>query len=143
MTVLHSAAGPYPHPLKDFTSTMARNTPGNEVGRLASQGGLYHVHRFIDFASSTPEQLGQLAAACSQATFGRGNQDVYDESYRKALKMDATNFAVQFDPTLSGLTETIEQNLLRENSGEVSIKPEIYKLNLYGSIFCPLRRPIF
>ena len=93
--------------------------------------------RFINFLSSTPEQLDQLAAACDQATFGRGNQDVYDESYRKALKMDAANFAVHFDPILSGLIKTVEENLLQGQTEKMSIRPEIYKLNVYGSLSCP------
>lgn len=96
----------------------------------------YLPHRFINFASSTPEQLEQLAAACTQATFGRGSQDVYDESYRKALKMDATDFAVQFDPILSGLTKTIEENFLQGRKEEMLIRPEIHKLNVYGSLSC-------
>jgi len=58
----------------------------------------YRTPRFINFASHTPEQLDQLAAACSPATFGHENKDVYDETYRKALKMDAADFVVQFDP---------------------------------------------
>ena len=99
----------------------------------------YPAHgRFIDFASSTPEHLDQLAAACSQATFGRGNQEVHDESYRKALKMDPVDFAVQFNPTLSGLIRTIEENLLQVQMEKNSIRPEIYKLNVYGSLLLPL-----
>ena len=103
----------------------------------------HHIYRFIDFASSTPEQLDQLAAECVPATFGRGNQDVYDESYRKALKMDASNFAVQFDPASSGLIKTIERNLLHPADIDMSIIPEIYKLNVYGRPFHPLRDQIF
>lgn len=97
----------------------------------------HHTHRFIDFASSTPEQLDQLAVACDPATFGRGNQDVHDESYRKALKMDAAGFAVQFDPTAFGLIKTIEEGLLQGRTQKMRIRPEIYKLNVYGSLSCP------
>jgi len=95
----------------------------------------YRTRRFINFASHTPEQLDQLAAACSPATFGRGDQDVYDETYRKALKMDTVDFAAQFDPTVSSLTETIRENLLQGQAEKMEIKPEIYKLNIYGR-FC-------
>ena len=64
---------------------------------------------------------------------------MYDESYRKALKMDNTDFAVQFDPTLSGLIKTIEENLLQGQMEKMSIRPEVYKLNVYGSLspYCP------
>ena len=94
----------------------------------------YRARRFINFASSTPEQLDRLAAACSPATFGRGDQDVYDESYRKALKMDATDFAVQFDPIVSSLMKIVEENLLQGETEKMSIRPEIYKLNIYGDL---------
>jgi len=97
-------------------------------------GVTYRTHRFINFASSTPEQLDQLVAACSPASFGRGGQDLYDESYRKALKMDAADFAVQFDPTASSLIKTIEGSLLQAQTEKMSIRPEIYKLNVYGDL---------
>ena len=58
---------------------------------------------------------------------------MYDESYRKALKMDAADFAVQFDPAVSGLIKTIEGNLLQGQTENMSIRPEIYKLNVYGN----------
>ena len=59
--------------------------------------------RFIDFVSATSEELDQLTAACEPATFGRGNEDAHDETYRKAGKMDASNFSVKPDPIGSGL----------------------------------------
>ena len=89
--------------------------------------------RFIDFTSATPEELNQLAAACQPATFGHGTEDVYDETYRKAGKMDAQNFSVQLDPISSGLIQTIESQLAPTQAGKpMSIKAEIYKLNVYG-----------
>lgn len=87
--------------------------------------------RFIDFASVSPEDLDLLAAACDPATFGRGKEDVYDESYRKAVKMDASNFSVQLDLVGSGLTRTIEDQLLQCETGNMRIKAELYKLNIY------------
>ena len=112
---------------------MARKIQGEGVKPSALQRNLPRP-RFINFASSTPKQLDQLAAACDRATFGRGNQDVYDESYRKALKMDTTGFAAQFDPTLSSLIKIIEGSLLQGQKEKMSIRSEIYKLNVYGSL---------
>ena len=66
-------------------------------------------HKFVNFASATDEDLVTLTEACDPATFGRGNEDVYDESYRKALKMDASNFAAQLDLAASGLIRTVEE----------------------------------
>lgn len=88
--------------------------------------------RFVDLSSATPEEINQLSTACDLATFGRGEEDIYDETYRKAVKMDASNFAVQFDPVRAGLIKTIEEQLLRSQKEEMSINAEIYKLNVYG-----------
>ena len=96
----------------------------------------YRTRRFIDFASHTPEQLDQLAVACGPATFGLGNQDVYDETYRKALKMDPTDFVARFDPTVSSLIDILRENLLQGQAERMEIKPEIHKLNVYGSLWC-------
>jgi hypothetical protein len=37
-----------------------------------------------------------LSDACQPATFGVNKEDVLDESYRKAGKMDVTDFATNF-----------------------------------------------
>ena len=76
-----------------------------------------------------------LTAACDPATFGRGNEDVYDESYRKAVKMDASNFVVQFDLAGSGLMRTIEDQLLQSETENKYIRAELYKLNVYGDFY--------
>ena len=92
--------------------------------------------RFIDFASATSEELDQLTAACEPATFGHGKEDVYDEKYRKAGKIDASNFDTQFDPVSAGLIRTIEAQLVSTQAEkERSIRAEIYKLNVYGEFY--------
>jgi hypothetical protein len=88
--------------------------------------------RFIDFASATSEDLDLLTATCVPATFGRGNEDVYDESYRKALKMDGSDFAVQLDLVSSGIMRTLEDQLLQGETEKMYIRAELYKLNIYG-----------
>ena len=65
--------------------------------------------------------------------FGRGNEDVHDETYRKALKMDAPNFAVQLDLVASGLIRTIEDQLLQGEMEKMRIRAELYTLNVYGN----------
>jgi len=92
----------------------------------------YRTHRFIDLSATTPEQLDQLAAGCNRATFGHGDQDVYDESYRKALEMNAADFAAQFDPAASGLIKAISDHFFRGQAEKDSIRSEVYKLNVYG-----------
>ena len=60
---------------------------------------------------------------------------MYDETYRKAGKMDASSFSAPFDPVSAGLIRTIESQLVpTQAKKEMSIKAEIYKLNLYGEL---------
>ena len=50
--------------------------------------------------------------------------------------MDPADFVVQFDPTVSSLIETVKENLLQGQTEKMEIKPEIHKLNVYGSLWC-------
>ncbi|EED79503.1 predicted protein, partial [Postia placenta Mad-698-R] len=77
-------------------------------------------------------QLRQLAEACDVATFGVNNQDVHDESYRKAGKLDSANFSLKLDLAGSGLLDVIRDNLLEGHGEAKSIRAELYKLNVYG-----------
>ena len=92
----------------------------------------YRIHRFIDFASVTTEDLELLTAACDPATFGRGNEDVHDESYRKAVKIDASDFSIQLDLVSSGIMKTLEDQLLQGETEKMRIRAELYKLNVDG-----------
>lgn len=59
-------------------------------------------------------------------------QDVYDETYRKAGKMDVDRFATQFHPANHGIIEAIRDVLLGNRVDLGSIHVELYKLNVYG-----------
>ncbi|KAF9535325.1 hypothetical protein CPB83DRAFT_901074 [Crepidotus variabilis] len=87
--------------------------------------------KVINFTEPTQEQISALAQACQPATFGVNQQDVLDESYRKAGKMDAENFATQFSPNDLGMIAIIKGHLFRERS-EQPMRAELYKLNVYG-----------
>lgn len=78
-------------------------------------------------------RFAQLLKDCQPATFGRGGEDVYDESYRKALKMDPTSFCTTFDPYSLGIVDTIAQVLLPsalDSTTNRAVKAELYKLNV-------------
>ncbi|KAF9648980.1 hypothetical protein BDM02DRAFT_3269016 [Thelephora ganbajun] len=132
-----------PAQLESLKQALSYDRPPLCSGAISpSPEGLYLYYgkknpRFIDFASATPVDLDLLTAACDTATFGRGNDDVYDESYRKAVKMDASNFSVQLDLAGSGLMTTIEDQLLQGEAEKMRIRAELYKLNVYneGSFF--------
>ncbi|KAF9555440.1 hypothetical protein CPC08DRAFT_821089 [Agrocybe pediades] len=93
----------------------------------------------IDFMNATKEDLCRLSVACQPASFGRDQQDVYDESYRKAGKLDATHFVMALNPWASGIVDTVKQVLLRNRDAGKSVKAQLYKLNVYGpgSFFKP------
>ena len=57
-----------------------------------------HHDSSLKLSSITEAQAQDLSHACSPATFGLNNQDVLDESYRKAGKLDVGKFAWLFSP---------------------------------------------
>ena len=52
-----------------------------------------------------------------------------DESYRKAGKMDVSNFASKFAIDQSGIIDHVRDELV-EGTGQIRV--ELYKLNVYG-----------
>ncbi|KAH9923769.1 uncharacterized protein BXZ73DRAFT_79453 [Epithele typhae] len=90
--------------------------------------------KFVNFATAVdePETVAELAAACQPAKFGRNNETVLDETYRKAGKMDKEDFLMRFDATESGLLRVVHATLLASVKELTSIRAELYKLNVYG-----------
>ncbi|KAJ7596076.1 hypothetical protein C8J56DRAFT_1012248 [Mycena floridula] len=84
---------------------------------------------FIDLSNPSDEDLEALSQACQPASFGRGNQDVMDESYRKAGKLDSSQFSLPFDLHKSGIMDRVVATLLQDGK---SLRTELYKLNVYG-----------
>ncbi|KAI1062968.1 hypothetical protein LB507_005760 [Fusarium sp. FIESC RH6] len=85
---------------------------------------------------ATQESLGLLLNACQPATFGFGNQEVLDEEYRKAGKMDPNDFCTDFNPYEHGIVDTINQALAQgsHSAGKgLGVKAELYKLNVYSA----------
>lgn len=89
----------------------------------------------INLATATDTQLQHLAETCDAATFGRDQKDTFDESYRRAGKLDAAHFAPKFDPERCGLVESVSGFLL-EGHADSSVRVELYKLNVYGIYIC-------
>ncbi|KDQ14657.1 hypothetical protein BOTBODRAFT_187702 [Botryobasidium botryosum FD-172 SS1] len=58
--------------------------------------------------------------------------DVLDETYRKAGKMDSDHFALNFNPTTTGLLEHVREELFGLRYEMPNIRAELYKLNVYG-----------
>lgn len=66
------------------------------------------------------------------------NEDVLDETYRKAGKMDVKNFASKFVVSDLGLDVIVRNRLLEGRKGTKPIKVELYKLNVYGKLSATL-----
>ncbi|KAL0575720.1 hypothetical protein V5O48_006254 [Marasmius crinis-equi] len=89
------------------------------------------LSRFLELNShATANNLDALSASCEKATFGRALEDVFDESYRKAGKMDLEMFASKLDIHQTRILPTAIPRLLREASKR-DVEAELYKLNVY------------
>lgn len=79
------------------------------------------------------KRFSQLVKDAEPATFGLGCQEVLDESYRKAGKIDEDKFCTNFNPYEHGIMDTITQALI-ETGGTLScmrgVRAELYKLNV-------------
>ncbi|KAM5355088.1 hypothetical protein ACJ41O_001734 [Fusarium nematophilum] len=78
------------------------------------------------------ESFGHLLKDCEPATFGLGNEEVLDEDYRKAGKLDKSQFSSSFNPYEHGVVDTISQALAQGNSAARGVRAELYKLNIYS-----------
>jgi hypothetical protein len=67
--------------------------------------------------SSGSADLAKLVSHVQPATFGRDDKDVYDETYRRAGKMDTHLFCSTFNPYELGIVDTIAQLLLPSKCG--------------------------
>ena len=83
---------------------------------------------------ATSANLGKLVTSMAPASFGLGGKDVYDETYRKALKLDPTQFSIDFCPYEYGIIDAIAQVLLPTLNVKLAnmrgVRAELYKLNV-------------
>ena len=86
----------------------------------------------LDFTNATEEDLAHLAQSCDPATFGLNHEDVLDESYRKAGKLDANRFLTAFNLETSGLLDVVGGTLLERQGRGLGLRAERYKINVYG-----------
>ncbi len=90
---------------------------------------------FPPSASSTGTGMARLQALlrdCEPATFGRGCEDVLDESYRKASKLDASAFSTDLCPYALGIVDQAAELLMPGVgvSGSRGVEAKLYKLNV-------------
>ncbi|KAI0684518.1 hypothetical protein BC835DRAFT_631282 [Cytidiella melzeri] len=90
------------------------------------------IHR-LDLNDASNEDLKELADYCDPASFGRNQEDVLDETYRSAGKLDVAHFSTSYDPGQSGIVEAIQDVLLKGHKRTgTGLTYELYKLNVYG-----------
>ena len=63
------------------------------------------------------EAFKKLLSSFASAKFGLEMEELYDEEYRKALKLDSTEFATRFCPYKAGIIDTVAQLLPPEAKG--------------------------
>ncbi|CAG8955206.1 hypothetical protein HYFRA_00007222 [Hymenoscyphus fraxineus] len=86
---------------------------------------------------SQSEIFKEVLKACEPATFGLGDKDVLNEEYRKAGKLDNTQFSVSLHPSDYGIIDTIAQTLLPSLVGKDrradhrGVLAELYKMNSF------------
>jgi hypothetical protein len=75
----------------------------NSVYLLVDRGSTPTTSR-INLSNPSEAELQHLSETCRPATFGLSQENVYDESYRKALQMDTSDFATKFHTIQSQYT---------------------------------------
>ncbi|KAK0433633.1 hypothetical protein EV421DRAFT_2011466 [Armillaria borealis] len=87
----------------------------------------------LNLANASEESLRDLCDAAEAAGFGLGNQNTFDETYRKSKKLDTTQFSCNFDPRATKIFDQVQADLI-EGQDEIQkvLRPELYKLNVYG-----------
>ena len=94
---------------------------------------LSHKVTLPDSPSGRP-LFEQLLKDCQPASFGRGGEDVIDEIYRKASKLDESAFCTNFNSYALGIIDTAAQVLAPDDCMQTNevhgIREELYKLNV-------------
>lgn len=81
--------------------------------------------------TTDPSLVQRLIKSTQPASFGLKGQDVIDESYRKASKLDPSAFSTTFCPYEAGIIDVLGQTLLPlPQSKSQGVRAELYKLNV-------------
>jgi hypothetical protein len=93
--------------------------------------------RHVDFRvadCATSNELEQLAQACESASFGLSDEDILDETYDTAGKMDSDLFSTPLVPKQTDLVKVMRGYLLEGAGSARKLKVELYKLNVYVAL---------
>ncbi|KAH0844910.1 oxidoreductase, 2OG-Fe(II) oxygenase family protein [Fonsecaea pedrosoi] len=106
--------------------------------RWDSTGAVGGSHKVtLPCTDSQRPSFEQLLKDCQPASFGRAGKDVMDETYRKAGKLDESDFCTNFNPYSLGIIATAAQALApnnwRQTNENHGVRAELYKLNVYAA----------
>lgn len=86
------------------------------------------------------DAVSNLSGACQPATFGLNKEDVLDETYRKAGKLDGDKIAWRFNPSdKDGFVNQVASTLFPWETLKTGIRFELYKLNVYGDSYISVK----
>ena len=133
-------------PLLDLSTGNFGPDPQNLVSPVTIRWdprNTYTAQSKIDFPlpdhdNVSHQMFKRLLHHCDPATFGVGGRDILDETYRKAAKLDASDFSTNFHPHDCGILNSIQQILLPSTIrggqgiaiGPQGVRAELYKLNV-------------
>ncbi|KAH9966987.1 hypothetical protein BJV74DRAFT_983713 [Russula compacta] len=89
-----------------------------------------HAARCINLSKATLDELEGLAQACEPDSFGLNKEDVLDETYCKAGKIDFGGFSATLDLAQTDLIKIIRDHLLEGKQSTRSVRTEVHKLNV-------------
>ncbi|KAK2052717.1 hypothetical protein LY76DRAFT_583010 [Colletotrichum caudatum] len=90
----------------------------------------------VQQAEESQASFVQLVQGCQPATFGRNSQEILDETYRRAGKMDESAFCTSFNPYEHGIIDTVLHSLAptdKSSAVKRGVRAELYKLNIYSA----------
>lgn len=97
------------------------------------KGSSFKVSLPVGSDAASSNAFHQMLKDCQPATFGKGSEEVLDEAYRKAGKLDVTEFCTDFNLANHAVMNTVTQALVcsalvgDELNG---VRAELYKLNV-------------
>jgi hypothetical protein len=105
--------------LEDLTEQKLSTTKSQETVKAAVDDvqvrfGLSGSGITVKFSKDgpSPADFEHLLKACQPASFGRAGEAVLDEKYRKAGKLDRSQFATTFCPYEAGIVDVVTQLLV-------------------------------
>ena len=86
----------------------------------------------VTFPVSEQTSLKPLLDVCSVASFGLGDQQVTDKSYRDALKLDPDRFETSLHLCNTQLLFELQNIMMPDMCHNNFVRAELYKLNIYS-----------